>query len=68
MFINVVVFVCFVFCMLCKLTLCINQLTYQCPCKVQPSMVIVEVFLGSMVSIVSKLIHLEQEGQVSQTT
>jgi hypothetical protein len=34
----------------------------------QPSMVIVEILLGSMVSVVGKLVHLEQKRQVSKAT
>jgi len=38
---------------------------YQCSSKVKPSMLIVEVSLGRVVTVVSKLIVLDQKSEVS---
>lgn len=46
----------------------IKPFTYQCSSKIKPSMLVVEVSLGCMVTVVSKLIVLDQECQIPQLT
>ena len=46
----------------------IKPFTYQCSSKIKPSMLMVEVSLGCMVTVVSKLIVLDQKGQIPKLT
>ena len=46
----------------------IKPFTYQCTSKIKPSMLVVEVSLGCMVTVVSKLIVLDQKGQIPKFT
>lgn len=43
-----------------------HMIAYQCSSKVKPSMLMVEVSLGCMVTVVGKLIVLHQKCQISQ--